>query len=197
MFSIQLYADFSGYSDIARGVSRLFGIELMVNFQQPYLSRNITEFWRRWHISLSTWLRDYLYISLGGNRRGLTITYLNLMITMLMVGLWHGASWNFVLWGGMHGIYLAVHRSFRNRKEISSGAASGIFRPRVLCSIFFTNILVILTFVFFPSDRPVHRIDLSRRDDRNFRKHPLRGPVPCGACGLFLDRRLARPCAIP
>ena len=149
MFSIQLYADFSGYSDIARGVSRLFGIELMVNFQQPYLSRNITEFWRRWHISLSTWLRDYLYISLGGNRRGLTTTYLNLMITMLIGGLWHGASWNFVLWGGMHGIYLAVHRSFRNRKEISPGVASGIFRPRVLCSIFFTNVLVILTFVFF------------------------------------------------
>jgi len=149
MFTIQLYADFSGYSDIARGVSRLFGIELMVNFQQPFLSRNITEFWRRWHISLSTWLRDYLYIPMGGNRRGLTVTYLNLMITMLIGGLWHGASWNFVAWGGMHGIYLAIHRSFRDRKEEPSATASRLFSPGALGSIFCTNVLVILTFVLF------------------------------------------------
>jgi len=110
LFAIQIYGDFSGYSDIARGVSRLFGIDLMVNFKQPYLSANITEFWRRWHISLSTWLRDYLYIPLGGNRKGKLNTYRNLMITMLLGGLWHGAAWGFVIWGGLHGLYLAVHK---------------------------------------------------------------------------------------
>lgn len=109
-FAIQIYGDFAGYTDIARGVSRLLGIELMENFSQPYLSRNITEFWRRWHISLSTWLRDYLYISLGGNRRGPRRQYLNQMLTMLLGGLWHGASWNFVIWGGIHGAMLALHR---------------------------------------------------------------------------------------
>ena len=109
-FAVQIYGDFSGYTDIARGVSRLLGIELTLNFAQPYLSRNITEFWRRWHISLSNWLRDYLYIPLGGNRHGTTRTYINLMTTMLLGGLWHGASWNFVVWGGLHGLLLVVHR---------------------------------------------------------------------------------------
>ncbi len=112
-FAIQIYGDFAGYTDIARGVSRLLGIELSVNFAQPYLSRSITEFWRRWHISLSNWLRDYLYISLGGNRQGTARTYVNLMATMLLGGLWHGASWNFVVWGGLHGLYLVVHRLAR------------------------------------------------------------------------------------
>jgi D-alanyl-lipoteichoic acid acyltransferase DltB (MBOAT superfamily) len=110
LFAIQIYGDFAGYTDIARGVSRLFGIELMLNFRQPYLSTNITEFWRRWHISLSCWLRDYLYISLGGNRKGKARTYINNLITMLLGGLWHGAALHFIVWGGLHGIYLAVHK---------------------------------------------------------------------------------------
>ena len=110
LFALQIYCDFSGYTDIARGLSRLLGIELMLNFKQPYLSRNVTEFWRRWHISLSTWLRDYLYIPLGGNRGGPSATYRNLMLTMLLGGLWHGAAWTFVIWGGLQGLYLAVHR---------------------------------------------------------------------------------------
>ena len=109
-FAIQIYCDFSGYSDIARGSSRLFGIELMRNFEQPYLSRSITEFWRRWHISLSSWLHDYLYVPLGGNKRGRVRTYVNLIVTMLLGGLWHGAAWTFVIWGGLHGVLLAVHR---------------------------------------------------------------------------------------
>jgi D-alanyl-lipoteichoic acid acyltransferase DltB (MBOAT superfamily) len=117
LFTIQIYADFSGYSHIARGVAKLLGVELMKNFNQPYLSRNITEFWRRWHISLSSWLRDYVYISLGGNRRGKRRTYVNLMLTMLIGGLWHGASWNFVIWGGLHGIYLAIHKMILNNKK--------------------------------------------------------------------------------
>jgi alginate O-acetyltransferase complex protein AlgI len=109
-YALQIYYDFSGYSDMAVGLARLFGFELPINFSAPYAARNITEFWRRWHISLSSWLRDYLYISLGGNRKGRLRTYLNLMITMLLGGLWHGASWNFVLWGGLHGLGLAVHK---------------------------------------------------------------------------------------
>ena len=109
-FGLQIYGDFSGYTDIARGVSELFGITLVVNFREPYLSRNITEFWRRWHISLSDWLRDYLYIPLGGNRGSQLATMRNLMITMLLGGLWHGASINFVIWGALHGLYLAAHR---------------------------------------------------------------------------------------
>ncbi len=119
-FALQIYADFSGYTDIARGVSRLFGVELMLNFRQPYLSRNITEFWRRWHISLSTWLRDYVYITLGGNRRGTANQYRNLMLTMLIGGLWHGASWNFVIWGGLHGAYLTVHKAMTRGRKIGA-----------------------------------------------------------------------------
>jgi D-alanyl-lipoteichoic acid acyltransferase DltB (MBOAT superfamily) len=110
-FTFQIYCDFSGYSDIARGVSELFGIRLIINFNQPYLSQSITEFWRRWHISLSSWLRDYLYITLGGNRHGARRTYRNLMLTMLIGGLWHGANWTFVVWGGLHGLFLAVERA--------------------------------------------------------------------------------------
>jgi D-alanyl-lipoteichoic acid acyltransferase DltB (MBOAT superfamily) len=111
LYAIQIYCDFSGYSDTARGVSKLLGIELIFNFNLPYFSQNPSEFWRRWHISLSTWLRDYLYIPLGGNRRGEGKTYRNLMITMLLGGLWHGAAWNFVLWGFYQGLLLWGHRA--------------------------------------------------------------------------------------
>lgn len=110
-FAIQIYGDFSGYSSIARGVARLFGIELIRNFEQPYLSTNISQFWRTWHMSLSTWLWDYLYVPLGGNRGTRRRTYINLMLTMLLGGLWHGAAWTFVVWGGIHGSLLAIHRA--------------------------------------------------------------------------------------
>ena len=109
-FAFQVYGDFSGYTEIARGVARLLGFELMENFNAPYLSRSITEFWRRWHISLSTWLRDYLYIALGGSRKGRVRTYVNLFITMLLAGLWHGAAWTFVIFGALHGVYLTIER---------------------------------------------------------------------------------------
>jgi alginate O-acetyltransferase complex protein AlgI len=111
-FAWQIYGDFSGYSDIARGSAQLLGFHFMVNFRQPYLAENFQDFWRRWHISLSTWLRDYLYIPLGGSRYGSTITYRNLLVTMLLGGLWHGANWTFVLWGSLHGGCLAVERTF-------------------------------------------------------------------------------------
>ena len=107
-FAWQIYGDFSGYSDIARGSAQLMGFHFMVNFRQPYLASSLQDFWRRWHISLSTWLRDYLYIPLGGNRGGEGKTYRNLMTTMLLGGLWHGANWTFVIWGGIHGGGLAV-----------------------------------------------------------------------------------------
>jgi D-alanyl-lipoteichoic acid acyltransferase DltB (MBOAT superfamily) len=114
LFAIQIYCDFSGYSDIARGTSKLLGIDLTLNFNLPYFSANPREFWRRWHISLSSWLRDYLYISLGGSRGGRFATYRNLMLTMILGGLWHGAAWNFVLWGAYQGGVLCVHRVWRN-----------------------------------------------------------------------------------
>jgi alginate O-acetyltransferase complex protein AlgI len=114
-YSMQIYCDFSGYSDMAIGTAKMIGYDLPENFNMPYAARNITEFWRRWHMTLSAWLRDYLYIPLGGNRKGRARTYVNLMLTMLLGGLWHGASWNFVLWGGLHGSALAAHKFYRAR----------------------------------------------------------------------------------
>lgn len=111
-FSFQIFADFAGYSLIAMGLARLFGYQLPINFNFPYISQSMTEFWRRWHISLSTWLREYLYIPLGGNRKGPIRTYANLIVVMLLGGLWHGAAWSFMVWGGAHGICLAVERFF-------------------------------------------------------------------------------------
>ena len=116
-FAWQIYCDFSGYTDIARGIARMLGFDLMLNFDLPYLARNPTDFWRRWHISLSSWFRDYLYIPLGGNRSGAGRTYLNLVIVFLLCGLWHGAGWTFVLWGGYHGVLL-----IGDRLRVASGA---------------------------------------------------------------------------
>jgi D-alanyl-lipoteichoic acid acyltransferase DltB (MBOAT superfamily) len=114
-FAIQIYCDFSGYTDIARGVAKCLGFDLMLNFNQPYFARNPSDFWQRWHISLSSWLRDYLYIPLGGSRGGEWRTYHNLMITMLLGGLWHGAAWNFLLWGAYQGLILCIHRAISSR----------------------------------------------------------------------------------
>lgn len=148
-FAIQIYGDFSGYSSIARGVSRLFGIELMRNFEQPYLSTNITQFWRTWHISLSTWLADYLYVPLGGNRGGRWKTYRNLMLTMLLGGLWHGAAWTFVIWGAAHGLMLAIHRATGAHEP---RGRPGRPRGRDLWRVFGTFHLVALAWVFFRAD---------------------------------------------
>lgn len=114
-YSIQIFADFAGYSLIAIGVAELYGYRLMQNFNFPYIATSFSEFWRRWHISLSTFLKEYLYIPLGGNRRGSTRTYLNLLVTMVLGGLWHGASWNFAVWGAFHGLALAVERFWKDR----------------------------------------------------------------------------------
>lgn len=129
-YSIQIYFDFSGYSDMAVGCAKCLGYDFRRNFNMPYISKNVSEFWKRWHISLSSWLQQYLYIPLGGNRKGKARTYLNLLITMILGGLWHGASWNFVLWGALHGIALCVHKIYRalrrDKKESGIGAVLGV-----------------------------------------------------------------------
>jgi alginate O-acetyltransferase complex protein AlgI len=124
-FAWQIYGDFSGYSDIARGAAQLLGFHFMVNFRQPYLATSLQDFWRRWHISLTTWLRDYLYIPLGGSRNGEKQTYRNLMTTMLLGGLWHGANWTFVFWGAIHGIGLSIERAFRNVFPVTPSTKAG------------------------------------------------------------------------
>ena len=145
-FALQIYCDFSAYTDMALGAARAFGFKLPENFDAPYLSRSITEFWRRWHLSLSSWLRDYLYIPLGGSRHGAAKTYRNLMATMLLGGLWHGASWTFVLWGGLHGLFLAVERlrGVRVEEDASAGWTLG-----AIVRGLFTFQLVSITWVVF------------------------------------------------
>ena len=142
LFAFQIYGDFSGYTDIARGTARILGFELMPNFREPYFARNPSDFWSRWHISLSTWLRDYLYVSLGGNRAGRLKTYRNLTLTMVLGGLWHGAAWNFVWWGLYHGALLVGYRLYEERAGRHVGAgkepASGTpFRMVVEMAVMF------------------------------------------------------------
>lgn len=128
-FSFQIFCDFAGYSNIARGISKCMGFEIMVNFNCPYFSKNPSEFWRRWHISLSSWLKDYLYIPLGGNKNGMLQTIRNLMITMLLGGLWHGASWTFIVWGFYQGILLIVHRMYKQVFKNNEKNKNSYFRP--------------------------------------------------------------------
>ena len=145
-FSGQIFADFAGYSTCAIGVSLCLGFTLPVNFRYPYAAIGFSDFWRRWHISLSTWLRDYLYVPLGGNRNGRWNTYRNLMITMLLGGLWHGANWTFVVWGGLHGAYLAIERFVRERYHWV-GEPEGLTSKLLLA--LGTYVLVCITWVFF------------------------------------------------
>lgn len=150
-YTFQLYFDFSGYSDMAVGLSLLFGITLPVNFLSPYKSVNIIEFWRRWHITLSTFLRDYLYISLGGNRRGSARRYLNLLTTMLLGGLWHGANWTFVVWGGLHGMYLVINHGWQS---LTAGwrLPAPLAPLAKLLSLLLTFAAVVVAWVFFRAD---------------------------------------------
>jgi D-alanyl-lipoteichoic acid acyltransferase DltB (MBOAT superfamily) len=143
-YAIQIYCDFSGYTDVAIGSAYLFGYELPPNFDAPYTATNLQDFWHRWHISLSSWLRDYLYVPLGGSRGAPWKTYRNLMITMLLGGLWHGASWNFVIWGALHGVALAVTRVWQRRQGGGEGAVG--WAP---LKVFFTFQYVCFAWVFF------------------------------------------------
>ncbi len=148
-FSFQIYCDFSGYTDIARGTAKVMGYDLMLNFRRPYFSKSIKEFWSRWHISLSTWFRDYLYIPLGGNRRGTIRLYINIFIVFLISGVWHGASWNFIIWGALHGFYQVIGLikdrllSKRNRQEATISTLTNIFH------IVTTFALVSISWIFF------------------------------------------------
>lgn len=143
LFAIQIYCDFSGYSDMAIGVARMMGFRFNENFRIPYFSKDITEFWQRWHISLSKWLKDYLYISFGGNRRGKWKTYRNLLLTMLLGGLWHGASWNFIIWGGINGLYLSIEKATGLHK----------FHPRIfilkVLRVLYVFTLISFSWIFF------------------------------------------------
>ena len=150
-YAVQIYCDFSGYTDIAIGSALLLGVRFPLNFDAPYKAANIADFWRRWHISLSTWLRDYLYIPLGGNRRGRVRTYANLMITMLLGGLWHGASWTFVVWGGLHGAALSVTRAYHDARRRRGRAPSRSPWLHVL-SVGLTFHFVCAAWIFFRAD---------------------------------------------
>ncbi|MEX0144204.1 MBOAT family protein [Massilia sp. LMS1-1-1.1] len=143
-YTFQLYFDFSGYSDMAIGLSRLFGVKLPLNFNSPYKAANIADFWRRWHMTLSRFLRDYLYIPLGGSRRGEAMRYRNLMLTMLLGGLWHGAGWTFVIWGGLHGLYLVLQQGWQRVFGAAPGYCWLRWWPGVL-----TFLAVMLAWVFF------------------------------------------------
>ena len=145
-FSGQIFADFAGYSTAAIGVSLCLGFSLPVNFRYPYAAIGFSDFWRRWHISLSTWLRDYLYVPLGGNQHGRLLTYRNLMLTMLLGGLWHGANWTFVVWGGLHGLYLLVERLLR--ETFGTPVYPRPLPTRLLLALL-TYLLICLTWVFF------------------------------------------------
>jgi alginate O-acetyltransferase complex protein AlgI len=144
-FTLQIYFDFAGYSDMAIGLARMLGFSLKENFNTPYVARSMTEFWRRWHISLTTWIRDYLYMPLGGNRRGEIHTYINLWICFLASGLWHGASWNFVIWGAYNGLFLTLDRLFLR---------DALERCGVLISTTVTLFIVMIGWVIFRSDSP-------------------------------------------
>ncbi len=146
-FAFQIYCDFSGYSDIAIGLARTMGFDLMKNFDAPYLSNSITSFWRRWHISLSTWFKDYVYIPLGGSRKGSGRTYLNLFLVFVISGLWHGAALNFIIWGSIHGIFIVLEKAVsRNSKQSKIHLSSRIFKG------VFTFVIVCFAWIFFRSN---------------------------------------------
>ncbi len=152
-YTLQLYFDFSGYSDMAIGLSKMFNVDLPLNFDSPYKSTNIIEFWRRWHMTLSRFLRDYLYIPLGGNRKGKVRRYLNLFTTMLLGGLWHGAGWTFVVWGALHGVYLAINHAWRSfREKILRHDMTESSRLGRIASVTVTFLVVVVGWVFFRAE---------------------------------------------
>ena len=168
LFAVQIYCDFGGYSAIAIGAAKILGIDLMQNFRQPYLALSVTDFWRRWHISLSTWFRDYLYIPLGGNRKGLARKYLNVLITFLLSGLWHGANWTYVVWGGLNGL-LQILGDLKNRllKRLPTPANKPLVKRDCYSYRMFQRIvtfsLICLTWVFFRAESLAQAMDIFRQ----------------------------------
>ena len=152
-YTLQLYFDFSGYSDMAIGLSRLFGVTLPLNFHSPYKSANIIEFWRRWHMTLSRFLKEYLYLPLGGNRKGVARRYLNLMVVMLLGGLWHGAGWTYILWGGLHGLYLCINHGWHSlRSRLGLNPKVTPSKSMHALSILITFLAVVAAWVVFRAD---------------------------------------------
>lgn len=154
LFAIQIYCDFSGYSDIAIGCARMLGFDLMINFRQPYFSRSLTEYWRRWHISLSTWFRDYVYFPLGGSKQSVALALRNIMIVFLLSGVWHGAAWTFIIWGALHGVILCVERlgvvALKSAGLHLEGTRTAVYRfSRGILGLLWTNTIVLLGWVFF------------------------------------------------
>jgi alginate O-acetyltransferase complex protein AlgI len=179
-FSFQIYGDFSGYSDIAIGTSKLFGIELMSNFKFPYFARNIGEFWRRWHISLTTWFRDYLYIPMGGSQAGQLKSIRNVFIIFLVSGFWHGANWTFLIWGFIHAcLFIPSFIKGTNRKHVESkiGTNTKIFLLKELPLMVFTFFSVTMTWIFFRSESLKDAIDYIKRIVTNFSYHPYVHPM--------------------
>ena len=186
-FAVQIYCDFSAYSDIARGAGRILGFRVMQNFDSPYLATTMREFWRRWHISLSTWLRDYLYIPLGGSRKSKVRTYVNLAVTMLLGGLWHGANWTFVVWGALHGIYLAAERWLgidcldRSKMGVVEKWARGIITFHLVC----------LAWVFFRAPTAAHALGVIKRIVTFAPGEPISG-LPLFCLGGLLAFQIAK-----
>ncbi|MEM9075503.1 MAG: MBOAT family O-acyltransferase [Bacteroidota bacterium] len=179
-FGFQIYGDFSGYSDIAIGTSKLLGIELMSNFKFPYFSRNIAEFWRRWHISLSTWFRDYIYIPLGGSKSSLKTVIRNILLVFLISGFWHGANWTFIAWGAIHALFfIPLLISGRNRKFLNSFVLMGLNKSTLkeMLGILTTFVVVTLSWVFFRAESLTHAAHYFKKMffDMSFRvyNHPL------------------------
>jgi D-alanyl-lipoteichoic acid acyltransferase DltB (MBOAT superfamily) len=200
-FAFQIYCDFSGYSDIALGTARILGFKLMNNFDAPYQSRSVAEFWRRWHISLSAWFRDYLYISLGGNRVSLPRWYFNLFFVFLVSGLWHGANWTFIIWGALHGCYLIVaiisdKIAKKAVKPVQPGRFKWIYDQ---CRVVFTFILVSFAWIFFRasnvSDAWFIVKKIARMDELRLSKSDLHG-LPNSYLGLALWDFLLTCCLI-
>jgi D-alanyl-lipoteichoic acid acyltransferase DltB (MBOAT superfamily) len=162
LFAFQIYGDFSGYSDIALGTARLFGIELLRNFAYPYFSRDIAEFWRRWHISLSTWFRDYLYIPLGGSKGGIWMKVRNTFIIFLVSGFWHGASWTFIVWGFLNALYIMPSILFgTNRNNLDTVAKGRTFPSlRELSSMLITFTLTVFAWIFFRAESLGHATNI-------------------------------------
>ena len=183
-YAMVIYCDFSGYSDMAIGIARWFGFDIPANFDSPYQSSSITEFWRRWHISLSSWLRDYLYIPLGGNRKGKLRTYINLFITMLLGGFWHGASFNFIIWGGMHGGALAVEKMISKPKN-KEGLERKPRRWRKIAGVFLTFHFVCFCWIFFKAQTLADAVLILKQIGTNL--HPeLIGALVAGYTGVVL-----------
>tara|TARA_B110000467_G_C18177782_1_gene398822 strand:- start:54 stop:878 length:825 start_codon:yes stop_codon:yes gene_type:complete len=191
-FGIQIYGDFSGYSDIAIGAALILGFKLPINFNKPYFATSPSDFWRRWHISLSTWLRDYLYIPLGGSKKSDVRTYSNLAIVMFLGGLWHGASWNFVVWGMLHGAYLAIHRLIVNKfPKVENNV---FFKSKFgkIISILVTQYLVFLAWIAFRvRDTNDMLYSMSKYIFLDFQTHTIKqvinsNEVAVGLIGLFI-----------